>query len=157
MRSIATKLVIVTAITAIGMFASTDSSIGTWQRNVAESKTTPAVKNPITSLTIVNEAGEGGVRMTVNGERQDGTVIKSGATVKYDGKDYPVAGAPWDTISMKQIDANTFTSEAKMTGGKYHVTSRTVISNNGKTMTTTTEGTNAEGEPLTATAVYDSK
>jgi hypothetical protein len=28
-------------------------------------------------------------------------------------------GAPWDTTSLKQVDANTFTFESKKTGGTY--------------------------------------
>jgi hypothetical protein len=56
---------------------------------------------------------------------------------------------------MKQIDANTFTSEVKKTGGKYHATGRTVISKDGKTMTTTTKGTNAEGQPSSGTLIYE--
>ena len=93
--------------------------------------------------------------MTVTGERQDVTAIKSSYTVKYDGKDHPVTGSAWDTVSMKQIDANTFSTVTSKTGGKYHMAGRTVISKDGKTMTTTTKGTNAEGKPSTATAVYD--
>ena len=154
MRSIAAKLVIGVAITAIGLFGA-DNSIGTWKRNIAKSKTTPELANPIKSLTFVYEASDGGVKRTVTGERQDGTAINASSTVKYDGKEYPVTGSTWDTVSVKQIDANTFTSETKKTGGKYHATSRTVISKDGKTMTTTTKGTNAEGQPFTATAVYD--
>jgi len=154
MRGLTAKLVLGVAISAIGLFGA-DNSIGTWKRNVAKSKTTPELANPIKSLTIVNEAADGGVKRTATGERQDGTAIKTSSTVKYDGKEYPVTGGTWDTVSMKQIDANTLTSETKKTGGKYHATSRTVISNDGKTMTITTKGTNAEGQPFTATAVYE--
>jgi hypothetical protein len=154
MRNIVVKLVIGVAITAIGMFGA-DNSIGTWKRNVAKSKSTPPVTNPIKSLTVVNEASDGGVKVTVTGERQDGTPINSSYSIKYDGKEYPVTGAPWDTVSMKQIDANTFTSEVKKTGGKYHATGRTVISKDGKTMTTTTKGTNAEGQPSSGTLIYE--
>jgi hypothetical protein len=154
MRNIVVKLVIGVAITAIGMFGA-DNSIGTWKRNVAKSKSTPPVTNPIKSLTVVNEASDGGVKVTVTGERQDGTPINSSYSIKYDGKEYPVTGAPWDTVSMKQIDANTFTSEVKKTGGKYHATGRTVISKDGKTMTTTTKGTNAEGQPTSGTLIYE--
>jgi hypothetical protein len=67
---------------------------------------------------MVVEAVDGGRKVTTTGERQDGTAINSSYTVKYDGKEYPVTGAPWDTISVKQVDANTFTSEVKI--GKYH-------------------------------------
>jgi hypothetical protein len=154
MRNVVAKLVVGMAITAIGMFGA-DNSIGTWKRNVAKSKSTPPVTNPIKSLTIVNEASDGGVKTTVTGERQDGTPINSSSSVKYDGKEYPVTGAPWDTISMKQIDANSFTFEAKKTGGKVHSIGRTVISKDGKTMTTTTKGTNTEGQPISGTAIYE--
>jgi hypothetical protein len=154
MRTIAAKLVIGLAITAMALFGA-DNSIGTWKRNIAKSKTTPELANPVKSMTVVVEASDGGAKRTVTGERQDGTAIKTSATIKYDGKEYPVTGATWDTISVKQIDADTFTIEQKKTGGKYHATGRTVISKDGKTMTTTIKGTNAEGQPFTGTAVYD--
>ena len=153
MRNVLLTVFVGLAITSIGFSA--DNSIGTWKRNVAKSKSTPPPPNPIKSLTIVYEAIPGGVKTTVTGERQDGTPINGGSTVKYDGKEYPVTGAPWDTTSMKQIDANTFTFESKKTGEKYHVTGRTVISKDGKTMTTTVKGTDAEGKPLSAKAIYD--
>ena len=154
MRNIVGKLVIGVAITTIGMYGA-DNSIGTWKRNVAKSTSTTPSTNPITSLTMVLEAVDGGVKETVTGQRKDGTPINGGFTAKYDGKEYPVTGAPWDTISIKQIDANTFTSEAKKTGGKYHTTARMVISKDGKTMTLSSKGTNAEGKPTTAKAIYD--
>ena len=154
MGNVVAKLVIGAAITTIGVFGA-DNSIGTWKRNVAKSKSTPSMPNPIKSLTTVREASDGGVKVTSTGERQDGTAINSSYTVKYDGKEYPVTGAPWDTISVKQVDANTFTSEAKKTGGKYHSKGRMVISKDGKTMTLTTKGTNAEGKPSSGTLIYE--
>jgi hypothetical protein len=154
MRNVVTKLVVGMAITAIGMFAA-DSSIGTWKRNIEKSKSTPPATNPITSLTIVNEAVDGGVKVTATGQLKDGTAINYSSTDKYDGKEYPATGAPWDTVSMKQINANTITIEVRKTGGKYHSTGRTVISKDGKTMTTTTKGTDAEGRPTSGTAIYE--
>jgi hypothetical protein len=154
MRSVFVKVFVGLAITSIAMFGA-DNSIGTWKRNIAKSKTTPPIANPIKSLTLVYEAIDGGVKLTATGERQDGTKINGGYSAKYDGKEYPVTGTTWDTTSLKQIDANTFTFENKKTGGKYHVTGRTVISKDGKTMTTTTKGTNAEGQPSTSTIIYE--
>ena len=154
-QRIATRLIMGVAITAIGMFAA-DSSIGTWKRNIAKSKGTPAIANPIKSFTLVNEAMDGGgVTLTANGERQDGTLIHGGGSYKYDGKQYESTGAPWDTTSMKQINANTFTFDNKKTGGKYHTTGRTVISKDGKTMTTRVKGINTEGKPTISTTIYD--
>ena len=104
---------------------------------------------------MVREASDGGVKSTATGQRKDGTAINSSYTAKYDGKEYPVTGAPWDTISIKQIDANTFTAETKKTGGKYHTTGRTVISKDGKAMTVTNKGTDAEGKPVKNKIVYE--
>jgi hypothetical protein len=153
MRSIVAKLFIGVAITAIGMFGA-DSMLGTWKYNAAKSKTT--ITNPIKSLTSVLEATpDGGVRMTRTGQLADGTPVNYSFTFKYDGKEYPVTGAPFDTVSLKRIDANTTSFETRKTGGKYHTTGRTVISKDGKTLTQTSKGINAEGKPVSSTTVAD--
>ncbi len=154
MRRMILKVVVGVAITATVMFGA-DNSIGTWKRNVAQSKVNAASKNPIKSETMVNEAIEGGVKTTVTGERRDGTPIHISASLKYDGKDYPVIGANWETASGRQVDANTFNFEYKKSDGKYHVTGHTVISKDGKTMTETLKGTNSEGKPIDIVQVYD--
>ena len=154
MRSVMVKVLIGVAVTAIAMFGA-NNSIGTWKLNVAKSKYTPVDKNPVKSLTSVREAIDGGFRLTTTGERQDGTAINYSSSIKYDGKEYPVTGAAWDTLSAQQIDANTFTFETKKTGGKYHTKGRTVISKDGKTMTMTSKGTNAEGQPTSVVSVYE--
>ena len=153
MRNIAAKLVIGVAITAIGMFGA-DSSVGTWKYNAAKSKTTST--NPTKSQTDVREATpDGGVKITRTVQLTDGTSADSSFTYKYDGKEYPVTGGLFDTISVKRIDANTTSWVASKTGGKYHVTGRTVISKDGKTLTQTSKGTDAEGKPVTQTLVFE--
>jgi len=152
MRHILAKLPIGIAITVLAM-SGADNTLGTWKRNVDKTKVTGA--KPLKSLTTVREAADGGVKATSTGEYMDGTPIQSSYTAKYDGKEYPVTGAPWDTISIKQIDANTLTTELKKTGGKFHTKGRTVVSKDGKTMTVTSKGTNDEGKPTAATIVYD--
>jgi hypothetical protein len=103
----------------------------------------------------VHEAIDGGVKVTVTGQRKDGTPINVGYTAKYDGKDYPVTGGRWDTISIKQVDANTFTFERQKTDGTYHATGRTVISKDGKTMTQTIESTEAQGKLTKRKSIYE--
>src|ERR1019366_9297337 len=49
----------------------------------------------------------------------------------------------------------TLTDTRNQTVGRYHGTSNTVVSNGGKTMTTTTKGTNADGKEFTSTFVFD--
>jgi hypothetical protein len=141
------------AITAIAAFGA-DNSLGTWKLNADKSKSTISPL-PVKSLTTTREASDGGVKVTTTGEQADGTPINSSYAAKYDGSEYPVTGAPWDIIIIKQVNANNFTTETKKTGGKYHSTSRTVISKDRKTMTTTSQGTNADGEAFTTTLVFE--
>jgi hypothetical protein len=153
MKTILNKAFIALAITTIAALGA-DNSIGTWKLNVEKSTYTPA-PIPLKSLTTVREAADGGVKVTTTGEQADGTAINSTSSVKYDGHDYSVTGAPWDSVSVKQIDANTFASESKQANGKFHATSKTVVSPDRKTMTTTSKGTNADGVPFTAVFVYE--
>ena len=145
-------LVITTAVSAWGA----DNSLGTWKANMAKSKYTPAPW-PVKSLTVTREAAPGGVKVTNSGMRTDGSAINSTYTATYDGSSSEVTGegSPYDSISVKQGDANTFTYEAKNSKTKYRASGRIVISGNGKTMTANASGVDADGKPMTLKIVYD--
>jgi hypothetical protein len=83
--------------------------------------------------------------------------VNASYTAKYDGSPTEVtgSGAPYDSIAVKQVHADTFTYEARQTNGKYHASGRTVISRDGKTMTTTAKGRDANGAPMALTLVYE--
>lgn len=154
MRTILAKLLVTLAITALGAFAA-DNTIGTWKLNIAKSKFTPA-PGPVKSLTATREAADGGVKVSTTGEQADGTAIKASYTAKYDGKENSVTGnAPYDKIAIKQVNANTLTANLKKSDGKYRATGRSVVSKDGKTMTTTTRGANADGKAFTYVMVYE--
>jgi hypothetical protein len=149
------KLVIGVALTTIAIFGA-DNSLGSWKRNIGKSKANPPMANPYKSVTMIREASGDSVKVTSTGMREDGTAVNWSYTVKYDGKEYPVTGnAQFDTVSMKQVDANTYTTVFSKKGGKYHTTSRTVVSKDGKTSTLTMKGTNADGKPFTQTIVNE--
>jgi hypothetical protein len=155
MKGIFRRALVISAIATVAALGA-DNSIGTWKVNTAKSKSTPAPL-PVKSLTSMREAAPGGVKVTNSGERADGAAINATYTAKYDGSASAVtgSGAPYDSISVKQVNANTFTYEAKNANGKYHATGRIVISADGKTMTSTSKGTNANGEPTTMTLIYE--
>jgi hypothetical protein len=152
MRSILQKFVLGIAITVTGAFAA-DNSLGTWKLNMEKSKFSPSA--PVKSLTATREATDDGVKVTTTGERADGTPINGSYTAKYDGKEYPVTGAPYDSIAIKQVNENTFTTVQKNSGTKYNTTTRAVISKDGKTIKVTSRGTDADGNPIRYTMVYD--
>lgn len=154
MRKIVANLLIGTAITAIGLFGA-DSFLGTWKWNPAKSKITGDY--PVKSRTEVWAATpDGGVKVTRTQQDANGATINFTYTFKYDGKEYPVRGGPFDTVSAKRIDANTASFEViRKIDGMYHQTGRNVISKDGKTRTLTAKGTDAAGKPIVATVVFD--
>src|SRR5580704_4412459 len=98
------------AVLAIATVAAlgADNTIGTWKVNIAKSKYTPA-PFPVKSLTAVREAAPDGVKVTMTGERADGSPINASYTAKYDGSPTAVTGSgtPYDSIAVKQVKANT--------------------------------------------------
>jgi 2',3'-cyclic-nucleotide 2'-phosphodiesterase (5'-nucleotidase family) len=153
MRTILGQALLALAVTTIVALGA-DNSIGTWKLNVEKSTYTP--KMPIKSLSLIREASNGGVKVTMTGEQADGTPINATYTAKYDGTEAQVTGnAPYDSIAIKQVNANTLTDERKKTGGPYQATGRFVISNGGKRATSTSKGTNGEGQQFTSMLVFD--
>lgn len=144
------------ALTVTMAALDSDNSLGTWKINIAASKYTPAPL-PVKSLTVVREVAPGGVKVTTTGERADGTAINTTYLANYDGMPAGVTGkgSPYDTVSIKEVDSNIFLYEAKSTSGKYFASGRIVISNQGKTMTLTAKGTDADGKAMTVALVYD--
>jgi hypothetical protein len=142
----------ITALAAVGA----DNSVGTWKLDVAKSKYTPAPM-PLKSYTMLRESAAGGEKVTVTGARADGTPINASYTTKLDGSDSQVSGSgtPYDVMAVKKVDANTYTAEGKNSKNKYHVTFRSVISKDGKTMTTTGKGMDANGVPVALTLVFE--
>jgi hypothetical protein len=156
MRRIAVKLIAAT-LTGVLLFAG-DNSVGVWKRNVESTKYADANPNPITALIMTREAvpgNPGGLRITSKGHRKDGSVIDYTVTVMYDGKDYKVSGvgSVFDTIAVTRIDDDHFPSVTRK--GKYHMKGMTVISNHGRTMTISNEGTDASGKHTSFTVVWD--
>jgi hypothetical protein len=153
MRSMTAKLFIILAITAIGAFGA-DSSLGTWRYNIAKSRSTST--NPIKSQTDVRElTRDGGVMVTRTARLADGTSQNFRYIYRYDGKPHPATGGPFDSISVKRIDASTTSFEVKKAEGKYHFAGRNVISGDGKTLTQTSTGIDGKGKPVKQTLVFD--
>ncbi len=156
MRKILSLALFAIAITTTVSAWGADNSLGTWKANVAKCKYTPAPW-PVKSLTVTREAAPGGVKVTNVGTRTDGSALNATYTAKFDGSSSAVTGqgSPYDSYSIKQGDANTFTYEAKNSKTTYRASGRIVISGDGKTMTTTASGVDADGKPMTLHLVFD--
>jgi hypothetical protein len=145
-------LLVVTYLLGATAFAA-DPQIGTWKLNEAKSKLNPeSTKNN----TVIYEVAPGdSVKVTVEGTTGDGKAFKSVWTGKYDGKDYPVTGDPLsDSRSYTKVDDRTLTFSAKK-DGKVNVTGKITVAADGKSRTVTTSATDAKGQKVSGTAVYD--
>ena len=131
-----------------------DPRIGTWKLNVAKSTYSPGPAPQ--SLMVKIEAAGQGEKVTADFVNADGTRTTTLYTANFDGKDAPLTGslAGVDMVSLKRIDAQT-TERTDKKGDKVVQVLARVVSPDGKTMTVTTKGTNAQGQAVNNVAVYD--
>ncbi len=127
--------------------------LGTWKLNLAKSKYSPGPAPK--SLTLKFEATADGIKHTSDGVNSEGNPTHGEYVSKYDGADVPYTGNPdADTASAKKIDDNSYENIWKK-DGKTTITAKVVVSKSGKTLTVTQTGTNAKGQAVNNTAVYD--
>jgi hypothetical protein len=131
----------------------TDPRVGTWKLNVGKSKFDPGP--PPKSLTVKVEPSGSGEKVSTEGVGPDGNPTKTGYTANFDGKDYPLTGSPTaDKVSLKRLDPRT-TERTDKKDGKVIATLRRVVAQDGKTMTVTVKGTNAQGQPTNNVLVFE--
>lgn len=152
MKARATVLTLALCFFGVAVCFAADGFMGTWKLNEAKSKISPgAPKNS----TVVYEAAGDNVKVTIDGTDNEGKPLHSEWTGKFDGNDYPVTGDPnVDMRSVKKVNDQTLTATQKK-DGKVTTTARIVLSADGKTRTVTASGTDAKGNKVTSTAVYD--
>src|SRR5262249_23767771 len=135
-------------------FAQSNLLGGAWKLNPAKSKFNPGPAPRSSTLTY--EAVGQGFRATNEGIDAQGNPTKGVFGVYlYDGKSYPVTGvAAYDASSYKMINDNI--AEMNRTkAGKLIQTVIRMLSADGKTLTFTTTGVNANGQQITDFSVYE--
>jgi len=138
------------------LLAQGDLFVGTWKLNLAKSKYGTA-QAPKSQTRTVEPQGEG-VKITMEGVAADGSRIEYSYTTNYDGKESPISGAGQangaDTFAVKRVDANTYTTTGTK-AGKVVTRNKTVVSKDGKVMTITSKGVDANGKPRNVVNVWD--
>jgi hypothetical protein len=130
-----------------------DNWMGTWKLNLAKSTYDPGPAPRSQTLTF--EKAKDAIRLVSYGINAEGMPMRSEYTSMSDGKDVHWAGNPnADTASPRRIDANTYENVWKK-DGKPTITSRGVVSADGKTLTVTQTGTDAQGRAVNTVTVYD--
>ena len=152
MKSRSVLLTIVLCMIGLGLSFADNPNMGTWKLNEAKSKIPAgAPKNN----TVSYEAAGDNVKVTVDGVDSDGKPTHNEWTGKFDGKDYPLTGDPMaDTRSYKKVNDHTMTFENKK-DGKVTVSGRITVAADGKSRTTTVNGTDAKGKKVSYTSTFD--
>ena len=135
-------------------YAQSDSMSGLWQVNVAKSKYDPGP--PPKSQTVYFQ-GEGQNRkVTIVGITATGNPqLATFAEFVQDGKPHPVTGlAGIDAQAYTRADARTL-NVSRLKDGKVIQTGTWVVSPDGKALTVTFTGTNANGRQVNNILIYD--
>jgi hypothetical protein len=155
-RSSIFAVAVVCLALAGSMLADSKAFVGTWKLNLDKSKY-PAGQAPKSLTRTVSADGD---TVTYKFERagSDGAAVTYGFASKLDGKDGEITGtgAPYgaDHIAIKQLNSH-MTSATLKKGDKVVGTSSATVSHDGKTLTLTSKGTDANGKPVKSAAIYD--
>ena len=146
-----------TAVFAAALLAAAawgaDPLIGTWKLNLDKSKFDPGP--PPKSSTVTYTADGEFLVSKSEGVNAKGEQVGSSSRFKRDGQDYAITGSRTsDTVAAKRIDDYTTDFTFKK-GGKAVSTGRLAISQDGKTATYRSKGTNLEGKKFDNRTVYD--
>jgi hypothetical protein len=147
------RMMVLACCLAGSLFGADSPFTGTWKLNLEKSKFTPGPGPQ--SLTMVIKADENSQDVKSERKAADGTATETSFAVKLDGTPAPITGSRMaDTISVRKTNDHTIASKSMM-GGKTVVQNRVTVSADGKILTVTGSGVNAQGVKTKTTAVYD--
>jgi hypothetical protein len=132
--------------------AQRNAFVGTWKLDVARSKYDPGPA-PKSQTRTWDASG----KVSVKGVSAAGKAMSYAYPIKGDGKEYPTVGAipnAADKISSNKIAPNTLEVHL-MRGGKPAERTRFTVTKDGKTLTISATGTNADGSAFNNVTVWN--
>jgi len=152
-RSITIVGVLSVAMAHVGVAQEPVPGLGTWTLNVAKSKYSPGPTPKSGSVTF--SAVGPAVKAAVDLVGTDGSKIHWEYTATLDGKPAAVTGNPdGDMVVAKRTNPNTIVTSYTLKGKPTTVNTR-VVSADGKTLTVTSMGTNAQGQKVNNHQVFE--
>ena len=159
MKKVARSLVVaglaVLVVTGEALTQAADPVEGTWELNLAKSSFSPGPAPR--SETRIYVASGSDLKLTLKGIDSDGKPTSIQASYSLDGREHPIVGsADADSQSIKRVDALS-TEGTLEKSGKVVQTVRRSITKDGKTMTITFKGQNAQGQTINNVMVFDKR
>jgi hypothetical protein len=136
-------------------FAQRDPFVGLWQLNATKSTYSPGPP-PKSQRLVYSMAGQTlkAINQGIDGE---GKATKVEFTIVYDGHDYPSVGSPdYDSSAYTRVDPYNSTFVRKFAGQVVMIGTRS-ISKDGKMLTITTKGVNAQGRTVNNVSVWEKR
>lgn len=154
-----------TILQALGFMAfafslwAADPFVGTWKLNLAKSDFNPGHPKNI-SQTLQIRATNNGLRVVMDGVDSQQKIIHTDGMIKFDHTSYPLLVnaaenvASYMNVSIKRIDKNTIHGTIKLAGREIQ-SGWDVVSEDGMTMTSSSEGISTDGTRFLNILVYD--
>lgn len=148
------RLVFAMLVFSLVAWAADDPLLGTWKLSLGKSKWNPP-PGPQRQTAKYERFAEDGVFVTFEGVNAEGHDTFTQYAGTYDGREYPVPSSRTGvTLRLKRLDAST-TERTDYKAGKPLITSRRVVSKDGKTLTVTQTGTSENGQRVNNAVVYE--
>jgi len=145
------KLAIALLGTAIGLWAA-DPFAGTWKLNPAQCKF--KVGQPMKEQTVTMTDTGKDMELMVKGTTVDGVVVLSHYAIPTAGGPGKIIQSFYEAVASKSLGEREREMAFKK-AGKVVYTVRTVVSADGKTLTSYVKGTDPTGKPIDGMAVLD--
>ena len=144
-RKVAIILILLAGLAMPGLSAQDEPFLGIWELNLAASSITRGAAPRIE--TIVNIAEPGGFRsmLAVVGDKSTSVEIHH---YNFDGSFHQTEGSDLRELSFKRVDQKTIEQDTRRSG-TITVRRHIQLSNDGKTMTLTANGTTGGGQKYT--------
>jgi hypothetical protein len=135
--------------------AQSDPRVGMWELNLGKSSFSPGPPPQRQTLWYKVEAQQlVALLQGVDGDGRPITPDPGNFSIYFDGKDHPTPRPGYDTSNWKRISPNKYVVHRKK-AGKTVLTSTNVVSEDGRTLTITTTGTDENGRRVSNVRVYD--
>jgi len=142
MRNVISLLLIVAAV-ALSALGADIPLVGVWKLNPPKSHFSHG-DLPLSLVLTITSDGAGGIQYDSRNHLTDGSNGGASFHAKFDGKDYPVTGAPaYNMVSVRQINANTFNVKMKK-DAQVIVDTTYTVARDGKSLTR--KGTASHGQ-----------
>ena len=131
------------------------SRVGTWELNLGQSTFSPGPAPQRQTLTFQEQGPQWTALIQgLDASGQPLNVDANNLMITFDGRDHATPTVDYETTAWKRVNEGKYLVIRKK-AGKVVLTSTNILSADGRTMTITTIGQNAAGQPVHNVRVYD--